>query len=255
MRSGDIHAALQANQNAMHLCTMLLGENPENIKDRRRLAIVYQNEGDCRAFAGDVAGALESFGKKLQLDEQYLADDPVNAQARDDVAYSYARRGELLAGQADYAEALAEERKALGFYGKLVADSPRDLHTRYQTSVVASLVAELNAKIGDKDDALAACAKALGFFKELGGSPSPVYSDIRGQAYSHLGNAYAELARSSKSPSSEQQEHWRVARDLYRHSLEIWQDIQKRGTLSAELATKPGEASRRLAECEAALRK
>ena len=255
MRSGDIHAALQANQNAMHLCTMLLGENPENIKDRRRLAIVYQNEGDCRAFAGDVAGALESFGKKLQLDEQYLADDPVNAQARDDVAYSYARRGELLAGQADYAEALAEERKALGFYGKLVADSPRDLHTRYQTSVVASLVAELNAKIGDKDDALAACAKALGFFKELGGSPSPVYSDIRGQAYSHLGNAYAELARSSKSPSSEQQEHWRVARDLYRHSLEIWQDIQKRGTLSAELATKPEEASRRLAECEAALRK
>src|SRR5438874_1366433 len=253
--SGDIDGALQANQNAMHLCTMLLGENPENIKDRRRLAIVYQNEGDCRAFAGDVAGALESFGKKLQLDEQYLADDPVNAQARDDVAYSYARRGELLAGQADYAEALAEERKALGFYEKLVADSPRDLHTRYQTSVVASLVAELNAKIGNKDDALAACAKALGFFKELGGSPSPVYSDIRGQAYSHLGNAYAELARSSKSPSSEQQEHWRVARDLYRHSLEIWQDIQKRGTLSAELATKPGEASRRLAECEAALRK
>ena len=253
--SGDIDGALQANQNAMHLCTMLLGENPENIKDRRRLAIVYQNEGDCRAFAGDVAGALESFGKKLQLDEQYLADDPVNAQARDDVAYSYARRGELLAGQADYAEALAEERKALGFYEKLVADSPRDLHTRYQTSVVASLVAELNAKIGNKDDALAACAKALGFFKELGGSPSPVYSDIRGQAYSHLGNAYAELARSSKSPSSEQQEHWRVARDLYRHSLEIWQDIQKRGTLSAELATKPEEASRRLAECEAALRK
>jgi len=253
--SGDIDGALQANQNAMHLCTMLLGENPENIKDRRRLAIVYQNEGDCRAFAGDVAGALESFGKKLQLDEQYLADDPVNAQARDDVAYSYARRGELLAGQADYAEALAEERKALGFYEKLVADSPRDLHIRYQTSVVASLVAELNAKIGNKDDALAACAKALGFFKELGGSPSPVYSDIRGQAYSHLGNAYAELARSSKSPSSEQQEHWRVARDLYRHSLEIWQDIQKRGTLSAELATKPEEASRRLAECEAALRK
>ena len=253
--SGDIDGALQANQNAMHLCTMLLGENPENIKDRRRLAIVYQNEGDCRAFAGDVAGALESFGKKLQLDEQYLADDPVNAQARDDVAYSYARRGELLAGQADYAEALAEERKALGFYEKLVADSPRDLHTRYQTSVVASLVAELNAKIGNKDDALAACAKALGFFKELGGSPSPVYSDIRGQAYSHLGNAYAELARSSKSPSSEQQEHWRVARDLYRHSLEIWHNIQKRGTLSAELATKPEEASRRLAECEAALRK
>jgi serine/threonine protein kinase len=252
--SGDVDQALQANRNAMDLCTKLLAENPDNIKDRRRLAIVYQNEGAGRAFAGNIAGALESFRKKLQLDEQYLADDPANAQARDDIAYSYAELGELLAVKGDFAQSLGCEGKALGFYNKVVADSPQDLHAHYQTAAVASATAELNAKLGNQDEAITDCAKTLAWLKELPADlVNPTYTELRGRAYLHLGAAQAELASSQRFAASEQWEHWRAARDFYRDSLDIWQEMRNHGILAAELAAKLDQAVRGVAKCDAML--
>jgi len=163
MRSGDINAALEANRNCMDLCVPLFAENPTNIKDRARVAISYQMDGEYRALAGDVAGALESFRKKLQLDEQNLNDDPANAQARRDIAYSWSRIGELLAAKRDYSEALSQERKALEFCEKLSADSPRDVHMRYRTAIVGGLMAELYAELGNREQALVASGGQCSF--------------------------------------------------------------------------------------------
>jgi eukaryotic-like serine/threonine-protein kinase len=252
--SGDMNAALEANQKGVELCAALVAEHPKNAKYRRRLAIGYQNNGDYRAIAGDVTGALESFHKKLQLDEGIFAADPANAQARIDIAYSYARIGELLATRGDLREALGYERKALGFYEQLAADSPEELDVRYRTSVVGGLTAELHAKVGERKEALAVCNTVSSLLKELPEDPANTgYSDFRAQAYSHLGAAHVALADSTKSRAGEQQEDWRVARDFYQRSLAIWQEMQKRGILTAEIATKPEETARELAKCDAAL--
>jgi len=50
-------------------------------------------------------------------------------------------------------------------------------------------------------------------------------------------------------------QHWRTARNLYARSLEVWQDMQKRGILTAEDRTKPQEVAREIARCDAALRR
>ena len=64
----------------------------------------------------------------------------------------------------------------------------------------------------------------------------------------------AALGASAKLTPAEQREHWRSARDLYAQSLEIWRDMQKRGTLTAEVAGMPQETEREIARCDAALR-
>jgi non-specific serine/threonine protein kinase/serine/threonine-protein kinase len=255
MRSGDINAALEANRNCMELCLPLFAENPTNIKDRGRVAISYQMDGEYRALAGDVAGALESFRKTLQLDEQNLNDDPANAQARSEVAYSWSRIGELLAAKGDYSEALNQERKALEFYQQLSADSERDVHARYRTAIVGGLTARLYAQLGNREEALAACDKVLGLLKELPQDPSDtVHSGLRGQVYLHLGAAHAALAGSIELAASQQQEHWRAARDFSQRSLAIWQDMQQRGILTADHVPKLDETVQEIAKCDAALR-
>jgi len=254
MRSGDINAALEANRNCMDLCVPLFAENPTNIKDRARVAISYQMDGEYRALAGDVAGALESFRKKLQLDEQNLNDDPANAQARSDVAYSWSRIGEILATKGDYAEALSQERKALGFCERLSADSPQDVHMRYRTAILGGFIAELYAKLGNREQALAACGKVLGLLKALPENfADSVHSGLRGQAYLHLAAAHAVLAASTELTASQQQEHWRAARDFFQHSLAIWQDMKLRGVLTADNAPKLDETVGEIAKCDAAL--
>ena len=238
----------------MDLCIPLFAENPTNIKDRARVAISYQMDGEYRALAGDVAGAMESFRKKLQLDEQNLNDDPANAQARSDVAYSWSRIGEILATKGDYAEALSQERKALGFCERLSADSPQDVHMRYRTAILGGFIAELYAKLGNREQALAACGKVLGLLKALPENfADSVHSGLRGQAYFHLAAAHAVLAASTELTASQQQEHWRAARDFFQHSLAIWQDMKLRGVLTADNAPKLDETVGEIAKCDAAL--
>ena len=67
--------------------------------------------------------------------------------------------------------------------------------------------------------------------------------------------AYAALGASGKLDAAERREHWQTARDLYARSLDVWQDMQKRGILTAEDRTKPQDVTREIAHCDAALRR
>ena len=42
---------------------------------------------------------------------------------------------------------------------------------------------------------------------------------------------------------------------MYVRSLQIWQDMQKRGILTGEDAARPEEAAREIAQCHASLRR
>ena len=53
----------------------------------------------------------------------------------------------------------------------------------------------------------------------------------------------------------ERRAHWQKARGLYAESLAVWQDMQKRGILTAEDRTKPEEVTAEIARCDAALRR
>ena len=48
-------------------------------------------------------------------------------------------------------------------------------------------------------------------------------------------------------------EHWRTARDMYQHSLELMQDLRDRGILDAEEFPEIEKTSGKISECDAAL--
>ena len=207
-----------------------------------------------RKYAQAIAPLRRDVGLPLRYASR-LVESPSFMQMRETDGVPNAETMiELLEVKGDYAEALFYERKALELYQKLSADSPQDVHARYRTAVVGATAAKLEAWLADREQALGGCATVLKVLKELPeDQANNLYSGLRGQAYLHVGAAQAALAAAKELTATQQHEYWRVARDLYRRSLDIWQDMQKRGSLTVELSTKLQEARRGLDKCDAVL--
>jgi tetratricopeptide (TPR) repeat protein len=254
--SGDIKAGLESNQKGLAIRAALFRDDPNNADYRRLLAISYQNDGDYRTLLHDVPGALQGFRRKLRLDEQAVAQDPHNAQSRGDLAYSYHRIGYLLAQAADYRQALSFHRKTLTLAEKLSADAPQNLSLRYGAIIARANVVEMQAKLGRRALALSESSKTIDLLNDTPHTPASNWqSSMRAQGYLHLAKAYGALATSRNVPPAEQREHWLATRDMYARSLEIWQDMQKRGILTGEDAAKPQEIAREISKCDAFLRR
>ena len=251
--SGYFDDAIAINRKAIDLATALVAQDPTNAHHRRNLAIYYQNDGDYRVPSGDIKGALESFGKKIALDEQSLKSDPANAQAQDDYAYSCERIGVLLTQLGNHADALARFEKNLTMREKVAAGDPQNLRERFNVIVANGELAMTQAKLGNTSAALEHYGKEMALLQQTAVDSSDV--NIRGfeaQAYGWLGRTQVQLASAATSGGATQ--HWRVGREMFQHSLDIWQDLRARGTLAADDAPKLDEAVREIAKCEAALK-
>ena len=252
---GDFNGGLESNRKAIAACEALLASEPRNADYRRLLAVSWQNDGDYRAILHDYDGALQSFLRKLPLDEQAYADDPDNAVARADRGYSHGRIGELLALQGKYAEALPYLRAALAAYYELGAESSEDLYYRMRGILLEAGVGEVEARLGERGEALRKASKALELLDGIVVDPSSgTRSSIKGQVYMRVAAIHAALGADVKLGAAERREHWRKARELYSQSLHVWQDMEKRGILTAEDRTKPQEVAAEIARCDAALK-
>ena len=249
----DLKAALESNSKALALAAALMAEDPNNGEYRRFLAITYQNEGDYRSRLGDSAGALESFRKKIVLDEQSLNADPANAQAWRDFGYSCARMGDLLADAGDYPQALSYHRKARDMCERILASAPDDWSVRYRLVIALASIAKMEAKLGERKESLEQCAKAIEVLQTTADDPTnAALRTVRAEAYMYLAAAYAALAASEKIPN-EGNEHWRIAREKYQRSLDIYLDMRKRGIATGEDAG--DQVTLEIAKCDAALQR
>ena len=253
--SGDVPGALESNGKALALRAALAAEEPTNADSRRLLAISYQNDGDFREQSGDKRGALESFRRKIVIDEELLAADPANAQAHGDLGYSSQRLGDLLAGLGDDSQALSHYRRSAEKYQKLSSDAPESLGSRLRLAVSRAGVGRAQARLGDRAAALEECRHTIALLGETVDDPTNAgQRGMRAQAYTYLGEAYAALAASRKTPPAEAKGHWLAAREMYRQSLKVWEDMRGRGILSVTDAGKPEEVAREIARCDAASR-
>jgi hypothetical protein len=117
-------------------------------------------------------------------------------------------------------------------------------------------VAEMLARLGERTSALAESSRVLELMEEIPPDPaSGTRSSLKGQVYMRVAATHAALGASARLGESLQREHWRSARDMYARSLEIWEDMQKRGILTAEDSTKPQDVAREIARCDATLQK
>jgi tetratricopeptide (TPR) repeat protein/tRNA A-37 threonylcarbamoyl transferase component Bud32 len=253
--NGDFRGGIASNRKALAICEALLAEDVSNADYRRLLANTYQNDGDYRAMLGDVDGALQSFRKKLTLDEQSLADDADNSVARSDLAYTRGRMADLLAKGGRYGEALSNYREALVQYERLGAESSENPYLRFGAIFTHGGIGEMHARLGEGAPAIAESSRAMELLDATPPDPANgARSSLRAQVYMRIAATYAALGESPGLGAATQREHWRSARELYVQSLAIWEDMQKRGILTADDAPKPQDAAREIKRCDASLR-
>jgi tetratricopeptide (TPR) repeat protein len=197
---------------------------------------------------------MESFRRKLELDEQALAEDPRNAVARGDMAYSRKRMGDLFAQGGRYSDALASYRMAIALR-ESNAEPAEDLYARYTWFVTRASMGEMHARLGEIPAALEESAWVMRALEAIPADPSSgTRSSLRGQVYMRVAAIHAVLGDARKLDAAERRAHWQAARNLNAQSLAVWQDMQARGILTAEDATKTQEVAAEIARCDAALR-
>jgi eukaryotic-like serine/threonine-protein kinase len=239
--TGALNEGLASNRAAMTLCAALLAADAHNADYRRLLSNTYQNDGEYRDFLDDRAGALDSFRKKLALDAQSMADDPLNAAAREDFGYANARIGDLLAESGANAEALPYREKALALYQKMAADSPESVIMRYRAAIVRAGVGEVQAKLGRREIALRHSAQAIAELDAAPADPAVAWQRaLSAQALMLVGHTYAAL------------QERRAACTTYGRSFAMWQDMEKRGILTADVFRYRDEVARQMARCDSA---
>ena len=111
------------------------------------------------------------------------------------------------------------------------------------------------AKLGDGSAAQEECDKAAKLLLSAANDPANAMARrVRAIAFGDLGEAYATLATNNGSRDSAKQE-WRAARDMYQRSLNVLQELQKSGFLDADEIPEVDNTRRKLADCEAALKR
>ncbi len=249
----DVAGAIEANSKALALGEALIADDPINAEYRRALVLNYQNGGDYRKQS-DKPGALEHFRRAVALDEELLAADPANALTRNDLGYTHKRIADFLANAEDNSEALLHFSKALEIFEKLATDAPADLISQFRVATCRAGVAGMQARLGQIDPALEECRKAVALLGEITEDvTSSRQRANRAQAYDYLGYAYRALAAFPKASASETRQRMSTARDMFRQTQNILDDLRSRGTLAANDEEWAKTIAGEIAKCDTAL--
>jgi tetratricopeptide (TPR) repeat protein len=177
--------------------------------------------------------------------------DPADARAQADLAYSCSRIADLLAEARKYSEALSYYRKGLTAVEKVAAVAPQQLPLRYGVIITRASIAEMEAKLGQRSWAVQEYSNALTALKLTPDDPIAAFRMWRAEAYYAIGNACAAVASSNGLPGDEARSDWRLAREMYQNSLDIYLELRRRGISTSEDAS--DKVTAEIAKCDAAL--
>ena len=249
----DAAGAIEANRKALALGETLIADDPINADYRRALVLNYQHGGDYRK-KNDKRGALEYFRRAAALDEELLAADPANALTRIDLGYTHKRIADFLANLQDNSQALLHFSKALEIFEKLVADAPADLTSRLRVATCRAGVAGMRARLGEADLALEECRKTIALLREITEDATNAHQRFkRAEAYEYLGYAYLALSSSPKASAGETRQHMSAARDMFRQTLNILDDVRNSGGDLGVDEQWAKEIAGEIAKCDTAL--
>jgi tetratricopeptide (TPR) repeat protein len=248
--SGKLPEALEHMQKALVIEQGLVTADSGNTMFRSQLAIQFSATGRIRLNMGDKQGALEDFNQGLSIAESLLKADSNDASTRRLVAVSYRNIAEGLASTGDVAEALNNFHKAEQMFAELVTKDPINEDYQIKLASVYLAMSRVQSQAGDMNGALDSVNQGIKVDGVLVAA-SPTNSTARNtlaQLYSQLGASQAALAEKGR-----QMEHGRAAKEAYQKSLDIYQDMKSKGTLSPADAAKPDELAREITRCEQAL--
>ena len=246
--------AIRTMQRVLTELESMTAKDPKNAYLQRSLGVSYVAMGKTLLLTGDGAGAFESCKKALLLHESLVAIDPASSEHQFDLAITLQRLAEAQLLLRDHHKALAFYRRALHMREAMRAADPESLMVLDDLSITYAGIGNLYAAMGDLQGALEYLNRSLPIAEELCRlSPENVkWRERMAKRYFECGSIQAQIAKATQSAG---RSHWLEARNGLQQSLMIFQDLRGKGLLSGEDSSKPEEAAREVARCDAALAK
>jgi tetratricopeptide (TPR) repeat protein len=242
--AGDHAGALESHRRSLAERQALAAEHPLNADYRRLVAVGLFYEADTLDRMGRTREALDAFRRSHAIQEELAAADPKAAASAP--AWGLMQIGAMLAKLGDHAAAATHLRQAGSHNRAVVAADPGSLWKRAgliqgETRLCAAL-AELAS-----DEAIDVCAATAALLDSTPVDPADAaMRTYFAGFYSMLGDAYARIGEREATAT-------RTAREMYRRSLDLWEDLAARSLLAADDAEKPAAVARALARTEAEL--
>ena len=254
---GEGAEALLYDRKTLSILQPMSDNDPQNTYLRRSLSVTYNSLGRDLLKMGNATEALQYHLKALAISEELSKANPTSGEHLGDIAFTLQCIGDTEAVSHQFTRALQSYRNALAVSKKMLSANPSNVETRDDVSISYAGTGNMLAATGDTAGALDAFHRAIPLAEAIS-AQSPQNIRYRGrlaQRYFEQGNVYSQRAQTLKHSRTEAKSCWQKAKNQYQRSLEIWQDMQKNGTLNLADVYRPVEAKRALTRVNLALAK
>jgi eukaryotic-like serine/threonine-protein kinase len=247
--------AKTANDKAVRLIQVVIAADPTNTNYQNGLYHLYCDGGQIRAET-DPAAALEYFRRAADVVEKLFQADPANLQAELGIADVYMFSAQALSHQGDFDAALSYYSRSADHFEHVFAAAPSNTGAALKAVTGRAGAAAMRARAGGSDVALAECKRLAAHVREIPEDPKNVaFRLFRAEAYEYLGNAYRDIAAASNASATQKSQYIVLARDMFRQSTNIFDDVRSRGGLDASDTKEAKSVAEEMAKCDAALAK
>lgn len=254
---GHLAEALDNYRKALSIDQPVTQANPANNYLQRELAVDYSNICNVLRNMGNYAESLENGRQALDIFEKMAATDPKDANMDKDLAIMHQNIGLSLIKVNDLASASEHYRTSIRIMEELAAKNPADTDLQLRKEYGYYRLSDLQLLSGDVAHAIENAQHARSGLEPIvaANAKNATAAKYLAVVYTQLGKCHTLLATASSTASNQRVNHWREARDLYQKSLDLYQDMKSKGTLSGADASKPDEITGEIAKCDAALKK
>jgi eukaryotic-like serine/threonine-protein kinase len=254
LQRGDATGAVAEQQKALELRKALAADHPLNAEYKRILGSGYYNAGVIYSVIQQMNESLNSYRKSAAIAAELSAKDPENATLKADASIAHLSIGFILRDMGKAPEASENFRRALQLREELLSRDPHNYWKRWLTIEAAAKTASSLAQSGNTGEALNYSEKTLALIEATADeSDNADFRTARATAYLEVADAYALLSDNQKLSATERRQYLHLARAQYQKSLDIFLDMQSKGTLSSLDGGVPDGLKRKIARCDAEL--
>ncbi len=246
----ELPAAAEAWRMAIAIDEQLLQEFPANGLYRRETAVYNRSLSLLLIRMNQLEEAEQCGNRSAELFEELAAIDPKNISAQDALAESTYSQGYVQAKLNHNSEAMRLYDLAIARFEQIKTIAPGNVGPGVRPAY--QLMADLALKMSNPAKSLEAVRKELEITNALlqKDSSNAVARRFKGVALTQMGHVHQFLAKQNHSPAE-----WKEARAWYQQALDIWLDLQQKGTLIPAYGKRPDEARKFIAACDSELSK
>ncbi|MDX2032356.1 MAG: protein kinase [Blastocatellia bacterium] len=254
---GDQQESLTYYRRALAMDERLLANAPISDEVASELIRSHMLVAQRLASLNDLAAGESHFLQARTLCEQMMARTPSSPSPRLSLAGIHNQWGDSLRSRGRLEQAIAQYRQALQLAEGSMRESRAGLQARRKADEALYRLGECLLKSGDLPGAENAFRRMIQFREEAARASreNVMLQTELAYGYTKFGELFAARAAGEQAPADEQRRHWNEARAWYQRSLEIFHNLQGNEALKGRYAHMPGNISREIDACTAAIHK